>query len=78
MPKKNANDLLTPDQASECLFKRVTAQAIRKRVREGDLRSYRQPLFPDKIFVSQKELETLYYEQLHGWIAIAKQNGRKK
>lgn len=75
--KTNGEDLLTPDQAAEALFGRVDAPAIRKRVRRGELRCYWQQKTPGKIFVKRRELEKLYYEQLHGWIGMAKKNGHK-
>jgi hypothetical protein len=76
MPKTSREDLLTPEQAVEALFGRVSAAAIRKRVREGALRCHWQQKTPGKIFVKRRELEELYHEQLYGWVATARK--RKK
>jgi hypothetical protein len=79
MPKKTSGeDLLTPDEASEALFGRVSAAAIRKRVRAGALPCHWRQTTPGKIFVKRKELLALYHEQLYGWVATARKNGRKK
>jgi hypothetical protein len=66
---KNAgeDDLLTPEEAADALKHHVSAQMIRKRVREGDLPCYWQQATPGKIFVKRRELLKLYDEKINGW-----------
>ena len=76
MPKKTSGgDVLTPDEAAGALFGKVSAAAIRKRVRAGALPCHWQQATPGKIFVKRKELLALYHEQLYGWVAT---EGKKK
>ncbi len=55
-----SSELLTPEEAVAVLYGTVTAQAIRKRVRKGMLRSYQKPGLAGRIFVKKSELLKLY------------------
>ncbi len=72
-------ELLTPDEAVEVLYGQITAQGIRKRVREGTLPCYQKKETPGKVFVKRTELLALYAEKFAGWRrrAAAMQKGKK-
>ena len=73
----SGNDLLTPDQASDALGGNVTAQGIRKRVREGALSCHWQQVTPGKIFVKRSELMKLYAVRINGWRGVKKRRPQK-
>jgi hypothetical protein len=68
----SGKDLLNPDQASDALGGNVTAQGIRKRVREGALARHVLTQVPDLIFVKRSELMKLYAHKLDRWKGVKK------
>lgn len=70
MTRQNTDDLLTPDEAAELLIAmkgRITPSAIRKRVREGELKSYHRGELAGRVFVKRKELLALYDRKIKIW-----------
>jgi hypothetical protein len=67
MTRQNTDDLLTPDEAVELLGHKITAAAIRFRVRVGDLKCHHKEGLAGRVFVSRKELLKLYDEKINGW-----------
>ena len=65
--KTTGNDLLNPEQAANALGGNVTAQAIRKRVREGTLARHIVPQVPGLVFVKRRELMALYASKIDKW-----------
>jgi excisionase family DNA binding protein len=68
MKKRSGNNLLTPAEASEMLFGKVSDQTIRKLVRDGKLPSHQKPGLAGRIYVKWGEVEALYAERLYGWV----------
>jgi hypothetical protein len=70
--KITGDDLLNPDQAVDALGGNITAQGIRKRVREGHLTRHILPQVPDLIFVKRSELMALYAHKIDKWKGVKK------
>ena len=66
------NDLLSCEEAADVLLRRITAQAVRKRVRDGELKCHWQEGLPGRIFVKRGELEKLYAKKLRRWRKAAR------
>jgi hypothetical protein len=67
MGRNNADDLLTPDEAVELLKGKITAQAIRFRIRKGALKCHHKEGLAGRVFVKRGELLALYHEKINGW-----------
>ena len=73
--KVSNDDLLNTAQASDALGGNVSAQALRKRVRQGDLKCHWQQATPGLVFIRRSELIALYAHKIDGWKGVKRARG---